>query len=452
MTNLRIAVVGAGPAGLYATEHLLERAGPGISVDILERLVTPGGLVRFGVAPDHPEKKLIQRRFDVVLRDPRVRFIGNIEVGSDVSNAQLEACYNAVIYAVGGTGDVRMGVAGENLRGCIAAREFVAFYNGHPDAQDLQLDLSGARAVIVGNGNVALDVARILVTPVDELAKTDISDKALALLKTSTLSEVVILGRRGPLEAAYNNPELEELAHLPGVDVEIAPDSLVVSSTSDHWETRRKAQTLARLARRPWESGRKHIVFRFLSSPVEVMGDQVVRGLRCERNMLERDPHGIFRVRPTGRLFEIETGVIFRAVGYCGRPITGLPFDEASGTVPNIRGRIVGTNGLPLGNLYVTGWIKRGCHGIIGTNRLCAKETVEALFEDFSSRSLDRRATTLGSTGSFLNNDACQPTSFAGWRRIDRYERDAGRRAHRPRIKLTDHAELLGRALDDGRP
>lgn len=447
MSGLRVAVVGAGPAGMYAVGHLLERGGAAVRVDVFERLATPWGLVRSGVAPDHPEKKLIaDRLFDFSLHDPRVRFFGNVEIGSGISHPDLSANYHAVVYAVGAGSDLRMHIPGEDLPGCFAARSFVAFYNGHPDFQDLRFDLSSPRAVIVGNGNVALDIARILCTPVEELAKTDIADKALDILRHSAVQEVVLLARRGPAEAAFNNPELEELGHLPNVDIVVDGQALPDRLAIDGWEKQRKLGLLAQLSRRP-SKGAKRIVFRFLASPLEVIGTRLVTGLRVGENALYADPSGVWQARPTGRDDLIETGLIFRAIGYRGVRFPGLPFDERSGTIPNIDGRVIYGDGERLAGAYVTGWIKRGCRGIIGTNRNCAHRTVDNILEDLQSSMGLPTLPAEDPAAALLCMGRSKPVSRAGWLMIDRHERDNGRRQQRSRVKITDQQEQLALAM-----
>jgi ferredoxin--NADP+ reductase len=450
MKQLRVAVVGSGPAGLYAIEYLLEKQGIDVEVDLFERLPTPWGLVRAGVAPDHPDKKRVtDRQFDVLLKDSRVRFFGNVEVGRDIQPAELAVWYDAVVYAIGASTDVRMGIPGEKLPGCWAAREFVGFYNGHPDYSHLRFDLSCQRAIVIGNGNVALDVARILTMPVTELERTDIADHALQALHGSAIREVVILGRRGHLQGAFHNPELEELEHLEGVDVLVDGDDLngdrdVVIEDAD-WETRRKVQTLRRLAARAPTPGHKHIVFRFLSSPVELLGRGKVEQVLVARNHLERDEQGQLHARPTEEESIIDAGLVLRAIGYRGTPFAGLPFDERRGVIANRAGRVV-EHGVVMPGVYVTGWIKRGCKGIIGSNRKCARDTVAALFEDLDAGRLTFRAPHQQDALAFVRLRTPDAVTLGGWLEIDRQERNAGRAQHRPRVKLTENAELLAAA------
>jgi ferredoxin--NADP+ reductase len=417
---------------MYAIQHLLEQTFLDVEIDLFERLPTPWGLVRAGVAPDHPEKKLIaDRLFQFFLKRSNVRFFGNVEVGSDISHDELTACYDAVIYAVGASDDKPMAIPGEQLRGSWSARQFVAWYNGHPDARHLQFDFSKARAVIVGTGNVALDVARMLTLPVEQLAKTDIADHALHALQASRVKEVILLGRRGCQQAAFHNPELEELLHLDSVDVRIEADDLLPPERTDaDWDTRRKLATLIRLQARRVASPAKRIVFKFHHSPVAVSGNTHVTGVQVQTH------------DGSGSSGTVRCGLLLRAIGYRGRALAGLPFDVQTGVVSNVAGRVIDGSGARTG-VYVTGWIKRGPRGVIGSNKQCAAETVGCLLEDARAGRLSRP-----NAGALLQVLARrqQVVSFRGWQRIDRIERQAGSTQRRPRIKQTDLGELLASA------
>jgi ferredoxin--NADP+ reductase len=450
---IRVAVVGSGPAGLYSVEHLLEKRGLDVEIDLYERLPTPWGLVRSGVAPDHPEKKLvIDRQFTYFLKNPRVRFIGNVEIGRDIRYAELAEWYDAVVYSVGAASDTRMGIPGEELSGCWAAREFVGFYNGHPDYSHLKFDLSCERAIVVGNGNVALDVARILTMPVSELESTDIADHALEVLRKSRIREVVILGRRGHMQGAFNNPELEELEHLNGVDVVIDGEDVpgeheVVMDDAD-WETLRKVRTLRRLVTRTPTAGNKRIVFRFLTSPVELLGSSRVEQVLVIRNHLERDDDGKLNARPTEEESILDAGLVLRAIGYRGTPFPGLPFDERRGVIQNCHGR-VSLNEEIITGTYVTGWIKRGCRGIIGSNKKCSGETISCLFEDLDNGRLQQPRMGRDGVMAIVRQRKPDVVLRDGWLSIDHKEREAGRRHKRPRIKLTAMESLLRCAFED---
>lgn len=438
--GLHIAIVGSGPAGMYAVEHLLEQRRQAVRVDVYDRLPTPWGLVRSGVAPDHPEKKLVaERLFRYALQDERVRFFGNVELGTHVSSADLAARYDAVVYAVGAGGERRLGVAGEGLPGSWSARAFVSHYNGHPDFATPRLELGHERAVIVGNGNVALDIARILTSPVPALARTDIAETALQALRASRVREVVILGRRGPLEAACHNPELEALEHLEGVDVRVEGatlEGLQAGGGLQGWQAARKVATFARLHARAAAPAHaqpaKRIVFRFFCTPQALLGHGRVEGLQLRQ--------------ADGTLQTLDTGLVIRSIGYRTQPLPGLPFDSVNSVIRNAGGRVLDDGGRPVPRTYVTGWAKRGCKGVIGSNRACAHETVQHLLDD-----------ALRDGGPFQDRgdpaQALPPhVNLDGWRAIDRTERDAGRAQQRPRVKLTDWAALAAAAPASGAP
>lgn len=445
-SSLRVAVVGAGPAGMYTIEHLLEQMQVELEVDLYERLPNPWGLVRSAVAPDHPEKKLvIDRHFAHLLQDSRVRFLGNVEVGTDVGHAELIRWYDAVVYTIGAAGDVQLGVPGEELPGCLAAREFVGFYNGHPDLLDLAIDLKVERAVVIGNGNVALDVARILTLPLEELSRTDISDVALEALRGSLIKEVLVLGRRGHLQAAFNNPELEELEGLEGVDVLVdergLPSDAEIALEADPG-ARRKLRTLRRLAGRATAQGNKRIVLRFCESPVRLQGRGRVEEIEVVRNRLESDHHGRLRSYPTDETSVIQAGLVLRAVGYRGVPTSGLPYDEVRGVIPNYEGRVHDEAGNLLPGVYVAGWAKRGCQGIIGSNKKCADGTVHNLLEDLERDGFTSKAFEASVVLAELGRRT-EVVLKQGWSVIDKAERRKGRRAGRPRVKFTDREALL---------
>ncbi|WP_221282616.1 FAD-dependent oxidoreductase [Prescottella equi] len=447
--TLRVAIVGAGPAACYAAEELLKRSD--VEVEMFEKLPTPWGLVRAGVAPDHPGTKTVTEMFEWSLGRDAFQFHLNVEVGKHVSHADLLAHHHAVIYAVGASSDRALGVPGEDLPGSHAATEFVAWYNGHPDYADRTFDLSGERAVIVGNGNVALDVARILTMDPDDLAKTDIADHALKALRSSNIREVVLLGRRGPAQAAYSNPEFLALGDLPGVDVVIDEAEAELDSRSraliDAGETEPAVAMKVRLAqeyaRRTPTPGNKRIVFRYLTSPTEILGAERVEGLTVVANELVEDASGGLAAHPTGRTEHIDAALVLRSIGYRGRPIAGVPFDERRGVVPNDRGRVVAGAGEPVDGVYVTGWIKRGPSGVIGTNKTCAKETVARIVEDFEAKRLAAPTAGRKELGKLLARRQPERISRRGWEAIDRAERDRGTASGRPRVKMTDTAEMV---------
>lgn len=448
---LRVAVVGSGPAGIYALQHLLEERDLDVEIDLYERLPVPWGLVRYGVAPDHPEKKSIaERLFSYFLGHSNVRFFGGVEIGKDIQHQELAEWYDGVIYAVGANSDTSMGIPGEQLPGSWAAREFVAWYNGHPDCSNLDFDLSCKTAVIVGNGNVALDVARILTMPIEDLKKTDTADYAIEALSNSKIEEVVILGRRGHWQGAYNNPELEELAHLDGVNVSVESDGFSAAGNDadsafaeSSWEARRKVKMLEQLVQNSPKNVRKHIIFKFLASPIELQGGDKVEQMVIGHNKLEADSQGKLKANATGEKSDLDAGLVLRAIGYRGKPFPGLPYDERRGVIENNAGRVTDSGTLVSGT-YVTGWIKRGPQGIIGSNKQCAQETVNAFLCDVREGRLEH-STTLGyqAVEEELQSRKLKTVSEVGWRKIDHYEQTQGQALERPRLKLHDVSKML---------
>jgi ferredoxin/flavodoxin---NADP+ reductase len=453
---LRVAVVGSGPSGFYAAGHLLKnKANPELvaQVDVFDRLPTPWGLVRGGVAPDHPNIKAVSRVYEKTAQLPGFRFFGNVELGRDIHHADLVERYHAVIYAVGAQTDKRMGIPGEDLPGSWAATEFVAWYNGHPDFQDLEFDLSGERAVVIGNGNVAADVARMLALTRDELAATDVTDTALEALAESNIREIVVLGRRGPAQAAFTNPELLELGEMTDADVFVDARDCELDELSQTWLESEEASATARknveilrdYSTRELAGKRRRIVLRFLCSPLEILGEDRVTGIRICRNTL-RDEDGRLRACTTETTEELDCSLVFRSIGYKGVPLDDVPFDERRGVIPNDRGRILGEGG-PVRGEYAVGWIKRGPTGIIGTNKRDAQETVDLVMEDLAAGDLlDPADPDPGSVEALLRERQPGFVSYSGWEAIDRVEKDAGESQGRPRVKLTSFDELLDAA------
>jgi ferredoxin/flavodoxin---NADP+ reductase len=440
---LRVAIVGSGPSGFYAAGQLLSDKGRTVEVDLFERLPTPWGLVRGGVAPDHPKIKSVSRVYEKTAKKPGFRFFGNVEVGRDVTQEDLVRWYDAVLYAVGTSADRRSGIPGEDLPGSWSATEFVGWYNGHPDFRDLTFDLSGSRAVVVGNGNVAVDVARMLTLTREELETTDIADHALEALDASNVTEIVVLGRRGPEQAAFTNPELLELGELGDADIVVDPADLEIAEEVREDEldgtARRNVEILHEYAQRAPSGKRKRVVLRFLSSPVEIVGDGRVEAVRVVRNELVRGDDGRLSARATGEEELLEAGLVFRAIGYTGVALPGLPFDERRGTIPNEQGRVAGAP-----RTYVAGWIKRGPSGVIGTNKKCAGDTVTALLEDLEAGRLgSEEALDAEAVDAELHERLPEIVTYEGWQAIDEAERGAGEPAGRPRVKLTRVDELL---------
>ena len=444
---LRVAVVGSGPAGFYAAEHLLTDKGHDVRVDMFERLTTPWGLVRSGVAPDHPKLKSVSRIYERTATQPGFRMFGNVELGSDLTHEDLAEHYHAVVYAVGAQTDRRSGIPGEDLPGSWAATDFVGWYNGHPDYRDLVFDLDCERAVVVGNGNVAMDVARMLCLTREELAVTDVGDHALEVLAEHRIREIVVLGRRGPEQAAFTTPELRELGELTDADVAVDPAELELDAAareeSPGQTAQRNVEVLRDYSQRVPEGRRRRITLRFLVSPVEILGDTRVEALRVVRNKLVRAADGSLRARAGDVTETIECGLVFRAIGYSGVALPGVPFDAGRGVIPNECGRVVDADGAVPG-VYVTGWIKRGPSGVIGTNKKCAQETVDALLADADAGTLPTpREDDAARFEARLRERKPQLVTYAGWEAIDRHERALGEPQGRPRVKLTRTEELL---------
>jgi len=435
MGALRVAIVGSGPAGFYAAGALLATDVP-VEVDMLERLPTPWGLVRLGVAPDHPKIKSVSRAFEKIALQPGFRFLGNVEVGRDLRHEELLDLYDAVVYAVGAQADRRMGIPGEDLPGSWAATEFVAWYNGHPDFQHLEFDLSGERAVVIGNGNVAVDVARMLALTPEELAPTDTTDAAIEAFVDAGIREIVMVGRRGPAQAAFTTPELQELGELAGADVIVDPADIEGAEPHDT-NSERNLAVLGEYAAREPEGKPKRLVLQFLRSPVEISGDGRVEAVELVRNRLEADASGALRAVATGEREAVPAGIVFRSVGYRGVALPGVPFDEETGTVPNERGRVSP-------GVYVAGWIKRGPSGVIGTNKKDAAETVELLLEDL--RDAPRKGRTAAEVETLLLERGVRLVVYDGWTSIDELERTTGEKLGRPRVKLCTWDELLNAA------
>ncbi|MBA3734049.1 MAG: FAD-dependent oxidoreductase [Actinobacteria bacterium] len=449
-TPLRVAVVGSGPAGFYAAGALLD-AEVAVEVDMLERLPTPWGLVRLGVAPDHPKLKTVSRAFERIALKPGFRFFGNVEVGRDLTHADLARLYDAILYAFGAQSDRRLDILGEDLPGSWSATEFVAWYNGHPDFQELEFDLNVDRAVVVGNGNVALDVARMLALTPEELEPTDTTDLAIEAIGSSMIREIVVVGRRGPAQASWTTQELKELGELAGADVVVDPAELELDPASEaslesDTNARRNMEVLRDFAAREPAGKPVTVKLRFLASPVAIGGEQKVESIELVRNRLEERDGRLVAV-PTDERETIECGLVFRSVGYRGVGLPELPFDERRGTIRNDRGRVVGDDGEPVGLTYCAGWIKRGPTGIIGTNKKDATETVAQLLEDVRQGKVSHREeVTAGAVEDLLAEREARAVMYPGWTSIDELERAAGAKLGRPRVKLRTWEELLDAA------
>jgi ferredoxin/flavodoxin---NADP+ reductase len=448
---LRVAIIGAGPAGFYTAEALLKQKELVCTIDFINRFPTPFGLVREGVAPDHQSIKAVTRIYDKIAADPRVRYFGNVTFGSDLYRDDLKQLYDQIVYAVGAQADRRMGIPGEDLIGSFPATAFVGWYNGHPDYRDLEFDLSHERAIVVGNGNVAMDVTRILVTSPDELAKTDIADHALVKLRQSKVREVVVLGRRGPAQAAFTNAELKEFGELEGVRAvvdaaDLRLDRYSQTALADDKIAARNVEILQSDATRTDWQGDRSIHMRFLASPAEVIGQGGrAAAVRVERNQLVLDENGGLRAKGTGAFETIEAGLVLRSVGYRGVPLPGVPFDDATFTITNIAGRVVhSTSGDPLPGEYVVGWAKRGPSGVIGTNKPDSVSTVAAMMEDLAALpDIPDANRDSAAIVALLERRKPDYVTFAGWKVLDAYEIARGAEQGRPRVKVTSVPEML---------
>jgi len=451
---LRVAVIGAGPAGFYTAEHLFRQPGLAVEVDLYDRLPTPYGLVRFGVAPDHQKIKHVTATFDKTATQTGFRFFGHVELGKDVTIDDLRAHYHQIVYTTGAQTDRHMGIPGENLQRSHPATDFVAWYNGHPDYQDHRFDLSQEHVAVVGVGNVAVDVVRILCRTAEELATTDISDQALAALRESRVREVHLLGRRGPAQASFTNPEIRELGELPGADVvarpdETEPDPLTRAELERSGDrgTLKKVEILRDYARRAPSGKPRRLVIRFLVSPVALQGDDngAVVGMRLVRNELQATAAGTLQARATGHFEDLPAGLVFRSVGYRGVPIPGVPFNDAWGVILNDKGRVLDPDTRePRVGEYAAGWIKRGPTGVIGTNKPDAAETVACMVEDVGhERVLAPSEPESAAALALVQQRQLHSVFWADWLRLDALEIERGRAAGRPRVKFTRVEEML---------
>ncbi|ABW13440.1 Ferredoxin--NADP(+) reductase [Parafrankia sp. EAN1pec] len=447
---LTVAVVGSGPSGFYAAASLLEQHDVPVRVDMYERLATPWGLVRSGVAPDHPKIKAVSSVYAAIAAHENFRFFGNVDVGKDVTREELTARYDAVLYAVGAQTDRRLGIPGEDLPGSESAVDFVGWYNGHPDYAHLTFDLSGERGVVIGAGNVALDVARILCSPHERLSRTDIADHALDALRACALKEVLVVGRRGAAQAAFTTAELKELPEFTESGVDVDPAEVAEQEGEEALSrlVKRNLAVMRGYAQNPVPAGARRVALRFQRTPLEIRGDGRVEEIVFARNALKVGDDGWVSAVDTGERETVPTSLVLRAVGYKGRSIEGLPFDDRRGVIPNVNGRVEGVE-----REYVAGWIKRGPTGIIGTNKKCAGETVARLLADVADGTLrrhDRGAAfdPVGEIDTWLRGRQPHLVTEEGWRLIDSVERSSGESAGRPRVKRVLTDELLDIALE----
>ncbi len=450
---LRVAVVGSGPSGFYVVQALLQAKVP-VRVDVFDRLPSPYGLVRYGVAPDHQKMKTVTKVYSRLAKDPSVRFFGNVEFGKDLTIEDLRRHYHMAAFCTGAQTDRRLGIPGEDLEGSHPATEFVAWYNGHPEFRHLTFDLSCERAAVVGVGNVAIDVARMLCRTPEELEKTDVADHALEALRASRVREVVLLGRRGPAQAAFTNSEIEELGELEGADVVGIPEEMEIDAVTREdlaahpdRQTDLKLELLRAYAEKPPMGKPRRLTLRFLVSPVEILGDERgrVRGLVLARNALTKGSDGQVKARATDRRETLDVGLVFRSVGYRGVALPGLPFREDWGTVPNAEGRVLDApDGKPVVGCYVAGWIKRGPSGVIGTNKPCSLETVNRMLDDARAgvawRPSDPDPEAIV---RHLGAKKVRSITFGEWEHLDALEIARGEPLGRPRVKFRDVDSML---------
>lgn len=441
--RLRVAIVGAGPTGFFAAAALFKsKAGVEVSVDMFDMLPAPFGLVRYGVAPDHPEIKRVEKGYAKTASHEHYRFFGNVAIGEDLSHEELLEHYDQVCYCHGAQSDRSLGIPGEDRPGSYSATEFVAWYNGHPNYCDRQFDLTCENVIVVGVGNVAMDTARILAKSVEELSSTDIADHALEALRDSKVKNIYVLGRRGPVQAKFTTPELRELGDIVAADTIVSQRDLELDELSKaELEGNKVAQRNLKLLEdyaAVGDTGKpRNFIFRFLTSPVEILGDGRVERVRCVRNELRPTETGYLNSHPTDEEEIIECGLVLRSVGYRGVPLPGVPATK-KGTLPHDRGRVIDGD-QRVERVYVAGWAKRGPSGVIGTNKADAKETVEAMLEDAATleRVPERDVTSL------LDERGVDYVTFEQWQRLDEHERAAGEAGGRPRVKVVSRDEML---------
>lgn len=446
---LRVAIVGAGPAGFYAAEALLKHSQVRAEVDLIERLPAPFGLVRYGVAPDHQKIKTASAAYERTAELPGFRFVGNVKLGRDVSMAELLERYDQVLLSTGCETDRRLGIEGEDLVGSYPATRFVAWYNGHPDYRDDSFDLKAERAVVVGVGDVATDLIRVLLMDRDALAKTDITDYALAALRESPVREVVVVARRSVRQLKMALKEIRGFAELDGigVDIDAAEVEAALAEPELDRTDKKRLEYLLELAKNP-PAGDKRVVFRFLRSPKELRGDGRLQEVVLEKNALVME-NGAQKARGTGETETLKAGLLFKSIGYLGLPIEGVPFHERWATIPNAEGRVTDADGSAVARVYVAGWIKRGPSGVIGTNKADSVKTVAAMVEDAAALDATRTAEGAPALDALLAQREVRSVSWSDWKRIDAHELARGETRGKVREKLTQVSEVLA-FLDEG--
>lgn len=451
---LRVAVIGAGPAGFYIIASLLKQQDVNIEVDLFDRLPTPFGLVRAGVAPDHQKDKSVTRVYDKSATRDNVRFFGGVEYGTHMGRQDLQNYYHQIVFTNGASRDRNLGIPGENLNGSHSATDFVAWYNGHPDYADLQFDLSQPAVAIVGIGNVALDVARILCKSPDELIKTDIADHAVAALRESRVRDIYLLGRRGPAQAAFTPPEIREFGEIDDIDIQVDPREAELDPLSRDWlaanpdrNVEKNLETINRYAaEQSRQDAGKRLHLRFWVSPTEIIdnGSGGIGQLKIVRNQPLAGRDGGVRAQAGDHGETLDVGLVFRSVGYRGAPLPDIPFNDAWGTIQNQDGRITDDVGNALPGLYTAGWIKRGPTGVIGTNKTCAQDTVNGMLEDMrAGRLLTPANPQPAAAAEFIREQAPHSIDYSQWQTIDAAEQERGAGQGRPRVKFTRIADML---------
>ena len=445
----RVAIVGSGPAAFYSAMELLRHDDPMVSVDMLERLPTPYGLVRGGVAPDHEKIKSVTKIFERAAGHPRFRFFGNVEFGIDIQRLELLEHYHAVIYAFGSRTDRHLNIIGETLPGSHAATEFVGWYNGHPDYRHHQFDLTSKRVAIIGMGNVAIDCARILCQDPENLAKTDIAQHALEALRQSEVEEVFLIGRRGPVQAAFTPAEVRELLHLPKVDAVMRASDLELDDHSKEElskasrNTKLNLEILQQIHDQGDRGNPRKLHLCFLISPTKIEGSEKVEGLELVHNEIVKEG-GVLRAKATDEVMHLNVDMVFRSIGYMGEAIPGLPFDDRRGTLPNDQGQLLdGVDGKLLNQEYTAGWIKRGPSGVIGTNKQDATETVSRLKKNWQTSPTPQPKLVQHDLLDLLKKKKIQFVSFEDWKKLDKFEIEQGQQNGKSRHKICEVQEML---------
>jgi ferredoxin--NADP+ reductase len=445
----RVAIVGSGPAAFYSAMELLRHDDPMVSVDMLERLPTPYGLVRGGVAPDHEKIKSVTKIFERAAGHPRFRFFGNVEFGKDIQRLELLEHYHAVIYAFGSRTDRHLNIIGETLPGSHAATEFVGWYNGHPDYRHHQFDLTSKRVAIIGMGNVAIDCARILCQDPENLAKTDIAQHALEALRQSEVEEVFLIGRRGPVQAAFTPAEVRELLHLPKVDAVMRASDLELDDYSKEElskasrNTKLNMEILQQIHDQGDRGNPRKLHLCFLISPTKIEGSEKVEGLELVHNEIVKEG-GVLRAKATDEVMHLNVDMVFRSIGYMGEAIPGLPFDDRRGTLPNDQGQLLdGVDGKLLNQEYTAGWIKRGPSGVIGTNKQDATETVSRLKKNWQTSPTPQPKLVQHDLLDLLKKKKIQFVSFEDWKKLDKFEIEQGQQNGKSRHKICEVQEML---------